>query len=478
VPTTPATVTIANSVFSGNRAQPAGALNGHGGAIFGFSRADVRITDTRIVDNHVNAPNPPVAGQSYRGGGIYGRANSLTIVRSEIADNTATATTSGDFTRGGGLGVINNAPGLQGLGDATVVRIINSTISGNASSATGGGMWVNGNVALEFDNSTVSDNSAAPDRTGGITFTTGATDPPSASNSRAPTLTVVSSILANNTNNDVWAGVDNIPTFTINATDSLIETICPIPDCAIAAAGSGNLLAVDPVLGPLGFNSGTTRTHALLAGSPVINGGSNPRNLTTDQRGIAFPRVVSGTADMGAFESNPVSAGSTYSRDYVQKAYVAYYGRPADPGGQDYWALRMDAEGGSPNAIIGAFGYSDEFNRRYGGLDNPQLVTKIYQQALGRDPDQAGLNWYVAELVAGRRTLQTITLDVLNGANTAPDSTVVANKLGVATHYTAKVAAGCLYGTEQYGVNALAGVTADPVTAAIAKVAINSQCAP
>ena len=50
----------------------------------------------------------------------------------------------------------------------------------------------------------------------------------------------------------------------------------------------------------------------------------------------------------------------------MQKAYVSYYGRPADPGGLGYWAARMDAEGGSLTAIIAAFGYSEEFNRRYG----------------------------------------------------------------------------------------------------------------
>jgi len=181
---------------------------------------------------------------------------------------------------------------------------------------------------------------------------------------------------------------------------------------------------------------------------------------------------------MGAFEYNPVSTGSAYSRDYVQKAYVAYYGRPADPPGQTYWATRMDAEGGSLNAIIGAFGYSAEFNRRYGGLTNTQLVTRIYQQALGRDPDPAGLAYYVSELQAGRRTLQTITLDVLNGATTAPDSTVVANKLGVAGFYSAKVAAGCLYGTEQDGVNSLSGVTANPLAVAVAQVVIGRRCGP
>ncbi len=172
------------------------------------------------------------------------------------------------------------------------------------------------------------------------------------------------------------------------------------------------------------------------------------------------------------------AGGTQYSRDYVQKAYVAYYGRPADPGGQAYWAARMDAQGKSLDAIIAAFGNSDEFNRRYGGLSFTELVTRIYQQALGRNPEQGGLDYYVGELVAGRRTLQTITLDVMNGATTPPDSTVVANRLEVAAYYTATVAAGCDYGTEQTGVDALSPVSADPATVVAAKAAIDVRCGP
>lgn len=169
---------------------------------------------------------------------------------------------------------------------------------------------------------------------------------------------------------------------------------------------------------------------------------------------------------------------SDYARIDVQKAYVAYYGRPADPQGQAYWVARMNAEGGSLNAIIGAFGNSDEFNRRYGGLTYTQLVTEIYQQTLGRNPEQGGLDYYVGQLQAGLRTLQSITLDVLNGATTAPDSTVVANKLDVAMYYTAKVAAGCPYGADQDGVDVLDIVTAVPASVAGAKAAINAGCGP
>jgi hypothetical protein len=59
---------------------------------------------------------------------------------------------------------------------------------------------------------------------------------------------------------------------------------------------------IDPLLGPLQDNGGLTETQAILPGSPAINAGSNPLELTTDQRGEA--RVQQGTADIGAFESD------------------------------------------------------------------------------------------------------------------------------------------------------------------------------
>ncbi len=187
----------------------------------------------------------------------------------------------GDVTRSGGLHLYKNAVDRQGPVDTMAVKIINSTISGNVSSATAGAMVAFGNVALELDNSTVSDNVAAPTRTGGIIMSSGDTYPVSGNNTVRPTLTVVSSILANSlTGNDVATNTATIPAFAINAANSLIEKICPT--CAISVSGPGNLVQVgavlgpDPLLGPLAFNGGTTRTHALLAGSPAIDAGSNP----------------------------------------------------------------------------------------------------------------------------------------------------------------------------------------------------------
>ena len=307
VHTAPVSIAITGSLFNGNQGLP-NSLSGFGGAIAMDTSADVTITDTRIVNNTIVVPNPPVADQLYHGGGIHAHAKSLTIVRSEIANNAVTDITGADVTRSGGLHLYNNAPDLQGPGDLFSAKLINSTVSGNSSSSTAGAMLVFGNVAFELDNSTVNGNLAAPTRTGGIVISTGPTSPPSASNATTPTMTVVSSILANDsgTGGDVATSISTIPTFTINANSSLIGVICPLPSCDISVSGSNNLpLGTNPMVGPLAFNGGATRTHALLAGSPAINAGSNPLALTTDQRGPTFARVVGANADMGAYEFVP-----------------------------------------------------------------------------------------------------------------------------------------------------------------------------
>lgn len=122
----------------------------------------------------------------------------------------------------------------------------------------------------------------------------------------------------------------------------------------------------------------------------------------------------------------------------VQRAYVAYYGRPADPGGQDYWASKLQEMGGDLNAIIQAFGTSQEFLNRYGGMSNSQLIDTIYRQMFGRDPDPGGKAFYLDQLNRGLMTLQTITLNIMNGAQ-GDDLTVINNRVEVAEYFTQKL---------------------------------------
>ena len=99
----------------------------------------------------------------------------------------------------------------------------------------------------------------------------------------------------------------------------------------------------------------------------------------------------------------------------IQNAYLAYYGRPADPGGLDYWAGRLKDAGGNLDEIIAAFGNSAEFTERFGMLENTELVNAIYQRLFKRDADPAGLEFYQDLLESGEKHLGSIALDIFNG---------------------------------------------------------------
>lgn len=151
---------------------------------------------------------------------------------------------------------------------------------------------------------------------------------------------------------------------------------------------------------------------------------------------------------------------------YLQKVYVAYYGRPGDPAGVGWWAEQLAAAGGDLTAIIQQFGYSDEFNDEYGSLGYGELIDTIYRQMLNREPDDAGRAFYLERLESGEMSLQTITLDVLNGAQ-GDDARIIANKVLVASLFTDEIAQRSLQYTAAdidaaRGVLALVG--ADPAS--------------
>ncbi|MFT5579132.1 MAG: hypothetical protein ACI9WS_001891, partial [Paraglaciecola psychrophila] len=158
-----------------------------------------------------------------------------------------------------------------------------------------------------------------------------------------------------------------------------------------------------------------------------------------------------------------VSVGaSAQTRDFnvfeerVLEAYLAFYGRPADPGGLAFWSDRLEQEGGDLTSIINAFGESKEYTDRFGNLSNTELVTNIYDQLFGRAPDTGGLDFYVNQLVTGARNLQQISIVVLDGVQ-GNDVTIVANRLALSARYVSAVEAGS---TEAKSADDLASIIA------------------
>ncbi|MDR3742682.1 MAG: DUF4214 domain-containing protein [Terracidiphilus sp.] len=168
--------------------------------------------------------------------------------------------------------------------------------------------------------------------------------------------------------------------------------------------------------------------------------------------------------------------------EQVQQAYLAYYGRPADPAGQQYWVNQLTAANGNLNSIINAFGNSAESTALYGGSSTAAQVNAIYQTLFGRAADVTGLNFYVNGIVSGQYTLASVALNIYNGA-TGTDATELTAKLGYADSFTAalsqSVAGQVAYSGNAAASNARAAVASvvDSTSQATATAALSTTIA-
>ena len=267
------TMTIERCLISGNSRNPTG-----GGV---KSTGMTVIKDSQIINNTavnygggiVNAGtlfliNSNVSGNTSTpsgfgddgGGGIESAIGRLYVINSTVSGNTA----MGNPGNGGGIYILANSANPNGR-----LYIVNSTISNNTSAGAGGGIHIDSLGHGTFSNSIVAGNNSTgttQEDVGGVIMSNGI------------------NLIGNTTGSSGWI--------------------------------AGDLLNVNPMLGPLADNGGSTMTHALLPGSPAINAGSNsvaidPQTqmpLTGDQRG--FQRFVDGAVDIGSFEVQPMIAGT------------------------------------------------------------------------------------------------------------------------------------------------------------------------
>jgi hypothetical protein len=123
------------------------------------------------------------------------------------------------------------------------------------------------------------------------------------------TTVIMNSIIANNDGRGGPNDCDGALT-----SDSVYNLIRDTTGCGLPPNTITFKLNQDPKLGPLTSNGGPTRTHALSAGSPAIDKGSDMPvpffdHPSIDQRG--YTRSGHGCRDIGAFEfgatPNPIS---------------------------------------------------------------------------------------------------------------------------------------------------------------------------
>jgi hypothetical protein len=291
----------------------------------GSYAGDVAITSSTIADN--TAVDGNGGGISHGGSGNGG---DVVVANSTISGNRAlTADMYGD---GGGLYT----------GEPASVLIESSTISGNEADSTGGAVYHFDGDEFTISSSTVTGNAA--DAIGGV------------ANNHGENLALRNTVVANSTATleggrraAKWRGRGGAgtPTATqdIGTNDgsfagefSLIEDPS---DYAVTPLSPGPIITgLDPQLGPLAANGGSTQTHALAPTSPALDRGK--ATAPTDQRGAARPQDDPAIAnapggdgtDIGAFEATPPSADAVKCKGR-DATIVADDGQTAGTGGRD-----------------------------------------------------------------------------------------------------------------------------------------------
>ncbi len=331
------TVTFKNLVIEGGKAQDdggqgavagqsdalgGGILNGGGDANLGtFEGGNVTLSNVVVQSNSAKAGNQ----QSAQGGGIFSLDGALTINHSVIRNNSA-IDGGGDATYGGGISftlptnttplltitnstVANNQVSVQaangvnpnsgsggGIAAQGTSTIVNSTIANNSATSQGGGVFFQGGATGLLLNDTVSGNQA--NEGGGLDN----------NNGDVQTVTLENTIVAGNTitNNTGVPNQDITAQFTSGG-----HNLIGIGNTFVNNGGGPGDLAgtlanpLNPNLGPLQNNGGTTPTMALLPGSPAIGAGD------TTVLGITGPNDQRGPASRARARVLSISAPSS-----------------------------------------------------------------------------------------------------------------------------------------------------------------------
>ncbi len=231
----------------------------NGGFVFNQGQSQVNILETTIEGNTVQG----------NGGAIYTETGSVSIEKSTVyfsaAEKGAIFCLDGD------------------------VMIKNSTISSNT--ATYGGGIYNQGGQVELLDATVAYNSV--EQKGGGLY-----------NANPLSVTQIKNTLI--AANDAVLSSHDVFNMTAAAMTSFGHNLIGNNDGCSFNSSTGDQIGtpvqpINPKLGPLAMNGGSTRTHALLEGSPAIDAGMTVSPV--DQRDSARP---AGTADdIGAFEAQP-----------------------------------------------------------------------------------------------------------------------------------------------------------------------------
>ncbi|MDD2691365.1 MAG: DUF4347 domain-containing protein [Simplicispira sp.] len=85
----------------------------------------------------------------------------------------------------------------------------------------------------------------------------------------------------------------------------------------------------------------------------------------------------------------------------LARLYFAAFDRIPDEAGMTHWMEQLHSQGQTLEQVAQGFADSSEFQAQYGALDNTGFLKTLYQNVLGRAPDEAGLAYWLGQLSGG-----------------------------------------------------------------------------
>ncbi|MBN3947097.1 MAG: DUF4214 domain-containing protein [Nostoc sp. NMS7] len=174
---------------------------------------------------------------------------------------------------------------------------------------------------------------------------------------------------------------------------------------------------------------------------------------------------------------------TTATRDLITKLYVSYFDRAPDVSGLDYWVSQAN-QNVSLETIADSFGGAQEAKDKYNYLAFPNIsdptafVTSIYLNAFNRQPEAAGLAYWVNLLnTQGSGQASTFILTLIQSAGGA-DITALQNKITIATQFTNGLLNNNISATPETFTDSttiLNSITSDPTSVTAGNTAVDTK---
>ncbi len=101
--------------------------------------------------------------------------------------------------------------------------------------------------------------------------------------------------------------------------------------------------------------------------------------------------------------SSLVDLSALNNMGFIGRVYLATLGRSADAAGARFHLKRL-AAGVDRFTLLTDFMLSAEFQARYGNLTDDEFIRLAYRNVLGREADEAGVNYWLGQLQQGAHT--------------------------------------------------------------------------